>query len=92
MRVDIGVIVKSTEVSAFPAEAVHAKTDVRNHQLQCENGSNCSVQVEFLHVLLRFFVSLATAAKGPLPLASGKKHLTLFPAVPARSATTVHRH
>ena len=44
MRVDIGVIVKSTEVSAFPAEAVHAKTDVRNHQLQCENGSNCSVK------------------------------------------------
>ena len=54
MRVDIGVIVKSTEVSAIPAEAFHAKTNVRNHQLQCENGSNCSVQVEFLHVLLRF--------------------------------------
>ena len=54
MRVDIGVIVKTTVVSAVPAEAVHAKTDVRNHQLQCENGSNCSVQVEFLHVLLRF--------------------------------------
>ena len=47
MRVDIGVIVKSTEVSAVPAAAVHAKTDG-------ENGSNCSVRVEFLHVLLRF--------------------------------------
>ena len=80
-----------TEVSAVPAEAVHAKTDVRNHQFECENGSNCSVQVEFLHVVA-MFVSLATAAKGPLPLASGKKHLTFFAAVPARPATAVHRH
>ena len=38
------------------------------------------------------FVSLATAAKGPLPVACGKKHLTLFAAVPARPAPAVHRH
>ena len=84
MRVDIGVFVKSTEVSAVPAEAVHAKTDVRNHQLQCENGSNCSVQVEFLHVLLRFSCPLRLHPRVHCLWPAGRSILRFFAAVPAR--------
>ena len=44
MRVDIGVIallpayMKFDRGSAFPAEEVHAKTNVRIHQLQCKRA------------------------------------------------------
>ena len=37
-------------------------------------------------------VYLATAARGPLPLASAKKHHTLLAAAPARIATAERHH
>ena len=80
-------------MSALPAETVDAKTNsedspdaVREKRLHLLGA--CSVPACFDATL----VSLATAARSPLPLSSAKKHHTLFAAVSARFATAVRRH